>query len=130
MQDYYLPKLQMQIPGDDANEASSLSTLFGFLKNNFSFPSDNLNEIILFVNGDAELKRIIYNLPELISSEFPNSPVILDFMKYAIPEEKVLKIIVKTKDDSEESINKESMLKDKLIDEYVCKSEFFIRVEA
>ncbi len=130
MQNCYSQKLEMQIPKGNVNSLSN-SSIFGFLKSNFIFPSNNLNEIADFISGDLELKRMVYNIPELISSEFPNCPVALDFMKFTPPEEKILKIVVKTQGNVEESINKEALLKDKLLDDYnATENEFFIRVEA
>lgn len=76
------------------------------------------------------MKKIIYDLPKIVSKEFHKTKILIDFVKYDYPHEKILKIIVKTEFDIETSINKEKILKDIVIDNYnTTKNEFFIRVE-
>ena len=48
-----------------------------FLKSSFVFPSDNFDEIESFITQDKVLVNMIYNVPEIVRSEFPGSDISL-----------------------------------------------------
>ena len=135
MKQYLFQSQEMQIPQENVFTGMKImpksdKNLTEFLKQNFKFPSNNLKEICEFINEDIEMKKIIYDLPKIVSKEFPKTKILIDFVKYDYPHEKILKLIVKTEFDIETSINKEKILKDIVIDNYnTTKNEFFIRVE-
>ena len=104
--------------------------LKSFLKQEFEFPSKNLDEINQFINKDNELKKIIYDLPKEISSKLPYNKISLDFMKETDPSEKILEIVIYSRFDEEILLKKEDMISDKLIDKYPKTTlEYIILVE-
>lgn len=135
MQKYFSKRLEMQIPKENSCIISSSMSNFDdklvdFLKNHFEFPSNNLDEISELIMEDTEMKKIIYDLPKIVFKEFPNSPIFIDFVKYDYPEDKILKIVVKTRFDIETSLKKEEIINNEVIHNHDCtKNEFFIRVE-
>ena len=66
-----------------------------FLKSSFVFPSDNFDEIKSFIIQDKVLVNMIYNVPEIVRSEFPGD-ISLDFMRHVYPGEKILEIYTRT----------------------------------
>ena len=69
-------------------------TLEKFLKDNFNFPSSNLDEIKGFIDEANEMEKIIFDLPEILSKELQYTNLSLDFMKETNPIEKILEIVV------------------------------------
>ena len=130
-------KLEMQIPQENAY--TGLTTmpdynekLTKFLKENFEFPSNNLNEIYEFICKDLELERIIYDLPKIITQELEYTQLSLDFMKETNPNEKILEITIysNSKSDKKILLQKEDIISDGIIDEYPnTKNEYIILVE-
>lgn len=101
-----------------------------FLKKNFEIPSDNLYDIEKFISEDQKLVEIIYNLPEIISKEFPQTPVTIDFMKYSLPCEAVLVIAIKTPFDVETSSDKMDIILDEIFKKHESpKNEYFITID-
>ena len=133
MQQNYSQRLEMQIPQE--NIVTGFETLqkdefTGFIEKHFEFPSNNFDEINLFIDGDAEMKKIIYDLPEIISSELTYSRISLDFMKETDPSEKILEIVVYSSSDEETLLQKEDKISDWIIDNYPNpKNEYIILVE-
>lgn len=128
-------KLEIQIPQENTSTRMNLmpktddEKLNEFLKNNFEIPSNNTNEISKFINQDLELKRIITNLPNIISKELPYRYLSLDFMKEADPSEKILEITIFSKLEEETLLEKEDRISDDLIDNYQTFNEYIILVE-
>lgn len=123
MQQNYSQRLEMQIP--QRNMYTGVTTMpkpdekqKTFLKQNFNFPSNNLNEINKFINKDSELKKIIQELPMKISSELSYNEISLDFMKETDPSEKILEIIIYSELDENILLEKEDQISDKFIDKY------------
>jgi len=90
------------------------SNLKEFLKKHFKFPSQNIYEINDYIKKDDELCRIIYELPRIISKEFKESPIMLDFMKYTNSNESILQISIKTPYDGKTSSNKQDIILEEL----------------
>ena len=94
-----MKRLEMQIPQE--NNYTGLEIIqkedYGleeFLNRKFEFPSDNLEDIKNFINEDKELEKIIYGLPEIVSKEFSESPISLDFTEYSTSDEDVMEIVI------------------------------------
>ena len=68
----YYPNTDYKFNSDELTE---------FLTDNFTIPDDNLNEISCFIGKDKELKRILFELPELIKKEFPNDEIQIRFIR-------------------------------------------------
>ena len=116
-------KLEMQISNKTKYDEGHLiqkniNHLELFLKNHFEFPSDNLNEIQKFIAQDAELEKIIYDLPKIVSNELIYSKISFDFMKETDSNEKILEIVIYSKLESEVLLQKENLICDNLIDKY------------
>ena len=133
MQQNYSPRLEMQIPQENIYtgfETIQKDEFTGFIEKHFEFPSNNADEINLFINGDAEIKKIIYDLPEIISSELTYSRISLDFMKETDPSEKILEIVVYSISNEETLLQKEDKISDWIIDNYPNpKNEYIILVK-
>lgn len=131
----YFCGLEMQIP--DSESYTGLSDMpmpnekhNKFLKSNFEFPSDNIHDINKFICQDPELERIIYDLPEIISKEFLKCPILLDFMKYTLPNEVILQISIKTPFNGEITSSKKDKILQDLINNYnQPKNDYFISME-
>lgn len=102
----------MQIPHENAY--TGLTTmrnhnekLTKFLKENFEFPSNNLNEIYEFICKDLELEKIIYDLPKIISKEFINTKLTMDFSSNSFEE---IDITIFTDLNGAISSNKQSII--------------------
>ena len=123
MQQNHFQRLEMQIPhgntysGVEIMKKENPSTE-EFLKNNYTFPSNNLNEINEFICKDPEMEKIIYDLPEIVSKELKYNKISLDFMKEADPTEKILEIGVYSDLESLKLLQKENLICDMLIDKY------------
>lgn len=116
-------RLEMQIPEENTyNEGSFMAKnnnqLEYFLKNHFEFPSDNLNEIQIFIAQDDELEKIIYDLPQIVSNELNFNKITFDFMKETDPGEKILEIVIYSESESKILLKKEDLICDILIDKY------------
>lgn len=135
MQKNYSPRLEMQIPYENTfispvNTPNTDVKLEKFLNDHFEFPSSNLNDIKNFISEDDELEKIIYGLPEIISKEFPQSPILLDFTQYSFPEDNVLEIVIKSQYDGETTSNKKDIIITKIFTEYSkTTNEYFISME-
>ena len=121
MQQNYSQRLQMQIPQE--NIYTGFKTMqedefTEFIEKHFEFPSNNSYEINLFINDDAEMKKIIYDLPEIIPSQLTCSRISLDFMKETDSSEKILEIVVYSTSDEETLLQKEDEISDWIIDNY------------
>ncbi len=135
MQQNFSQRLEMQIPKE--NTYSGLTTMTNydeklntFLKEHFKFPSDNLSEIKNFIKKDSEMKKIIYDLPKIITSELEFNQLSLDFMKETDPNEKILEIIIYSDLDEKTLLQKEDIISDGIIDKYSdTKIEYIILVE-
>ena len=131
----YSQRIEMQIPQDNSYIGRTImpkqeDKLNEFLKTHFNFPSDNLDEIQEFISEDREMERIVYGLPEIIAKEFPSSPITLDFMKYASPNEIILKISIKSQYNGEISSNKNDRILNCLYSKYKSpKKDYFITME-
>ena len=83
----------MQISQNVAHVSTvSENTFHNFLKNNFVFPSNNLDEIECFIKEDPVLLKKFYSVPSIVLAEFPGSDISLDFMSHVYPDEKILEI--------------------------------------
>ena len=89
-----------------------------FLTDNFTIPDDNLNEISCFIDKDKELKRILFELPELIKKEFPNDEIQIRFYEEFKQDELILEIGIFTSFDEKSSFEKEKKLENQLYDKY------------
>ena len=135
MQQNYSQRLEMQIPQENAyigiiNSSNIDVTLEEFLKKNFEFPSNNINDIKELIREDYELEKIIYGLPEIISKEFQQSPILLDFTEYTLPNEDVLEIVIKTPYDGEITSNKKDVILNEIFTKYSkTTNEYYISME-
>lgn len=112
----------------DANAQNS--ELEKFLKNNFRFPSDNSNDVGNFIAQDQKLVDIIYDLPKIISKEFPQCPILIDFMKYTLSKETVLEISIMTPFNGEMSSAKKDLILDEIFKKHDrTQKEYFISME-
>ena len=123
MQENYSQRLQMQIPKENAYAGQKIVpknnfTMEKFLKKHFRFPSCNFEEISQFIISDKEMKKLIRDLPEILSKELSYYKLSLDFMKETDPHEKILEIIIYSDLESRQLLQKEDMLCDMLIDRY------------
>lgn len=67
MQQNFTQRLEMQIPKENAYTGPEImqkgnAPLEEFLKNNFKFPSNNIEEINDFIGNDKEMEKIIFDL--------------------------------------------------------------------
>lgn len=135
MQQNYSQKIEMQIPQENTYIGTNIiqrqdTNLNLFLKTHFKFPSENLNELNDFINEDAEMEKIIYNLPEIISTELEYKQLSLDFMKETDPNEKILEIVIYSSLDEETLLQKEDLISEEIIDKYPKTiNEYILLVE-
>lgn len=132
MQQNYSQRLEMQIPKENAYIGLTISNnnLKEFLKSNYEFPSDNSNEILDYIREDQNLEEVIYGLPKIISKEFTNSPVLLDFSEFSTPLKPVLEIIIKTPYDGKTTSNKKDIILGEIFRKYPkTTNEYFISME-
>ena len=134
MQQNFTQRIEMQIPQENVYSGSGIivdkeNRLMDFLKNHYNFPSDNLNEILDYIEEDSKLERIIYEMPKIISKEFQKSPVSIDFMKYASPDETTLQITIKSPFDGETSGDKEDIILEELFKYDSPDKHYFITME-
>lgn len=135
MQKNYPQRLEMQIPKENtyiglANTPNIDAELEEFLNNHFEFPSNNIIDIKNFISEDQKLENIIYDLPNIISKEFPQCPIFIDFMKYTLPDEIVLQISIKTPFDGETSSAKNDLILDEILYKYESpEKHYFITME-
>ena len=130
-----MKRLEMQIPQE--NIYTGLETipkedhnLEKFLDRNFEFPSDNFDDIKNFISEDEELEKIIYGLPEIVSKEFSESPISLDFTEYCLPDEDILEIVIKTPFDGETTSHKKNLILDEIFTKYSkTTNEYYISME-
>ena len=123
MQQHYSQRLEMQIPHENtyiglANTSNINTGLEEYLNNNFKFPSNNLNEIKNFIGEDNELEKIIYGLPKIISKEFPQCPILLDFTQFSLPNKNILEIVIKSQYDGETTSIKKDIILDEIFTKY------------
>jgi hypothetical protein len=125
-----MKRLEMQIPQentyigltvDDTND----NNFEDFLDNNYEFPSGNANEIKEYIVEDSNLKRIICDLPKIISKEFSQSPINLDFMKYTPEDEVILQISIKTRYNGETSSAKKDIIIQELFNNYESPEKYY-----
>ena len=123
MQENYSHRLKMQVPQENIHTGLEIIQkedygLEEFLNRNFEFPSDNIDDIKKFINEDEELEKIIYGLPKIVSKEFSESPISLDFTEYFLPDKNVLEIVIKTQFDGETTTRKKDLILDEIFTEY------------
>lgn len=68
-------------------------------------------------------------MPRIISKEFQKSPVSIDFMKYAAPDETTLQITIKSPYDGETSSDKEDLILEKIFKYDSPDKHYFITME-
>lgn len=135
MQKNYSSILEMQIPQENAyigitNTSNIDTSLEKFLKKHFEFPSNNIADIKNFIGEDNELEKIIYGLPKIISKEFPQSPILLDFTQFSLPNENVLEIVIKSQYDGETTSNKKDIIINEIFTKYSkTTNEYYISME-
>jgi hypothetical protein len=135
MQQNYSQRLEMQIPQENAyigiNNTRNIDIeLEEFLKKHYKFPSNNLKDIENFIGEDDELEKIIYGLPKIISKEFPQSPILLDFTQYSLPNENVLEIVIKSQYDGETTSSKKDHILDEIFTKYSkTTNEYYLSME-
>lgn len=135
MQKNYSTRLEMQIPQENTyiglvNTQNINTGLEEFLKKHYKFPSNNIHDIKNFISEDNELEKIIYGLPKIISKEFPQSPILLDFTQFSLPNENILEIVIKSQYDGETTSNKKDIILDKLFTKYSkTTNEYSISME-
>lgn len=135
MRQNFTQRLEMQISQENASSGSIFmandNDLKDFLKKNYDFPSNNLNEIKEFIEKDKELEKMVCELADTISNEIIISKISFDFMKETDPNEKILEIVIHTPESDEKSLlEKEDVLIDKIIDKYPkTMNEYILLVE-
>lgn len=98
--------------------------LLKFLEKSYEFPSDNIIEIRKFIRDDETLENMIRDLPSLISKEFPESPILLDFVDDS------LEISIKSPYDGETTSNKKDIIMDEIFKKHEKpKSDYYISME-
>lgn len=127
-------RLEMQIPQENTYTGLKINenqeNMKEFLNQNFKFPSKNMNEINEFTNNDTEMKKMIYELHDVISSELEYDTISIDFMKETDPSEKILEITIYSELESKILLHKEDLICDKLIDKFPkTENEYIILVE-
>ena len=96
-----------------------------FIKKHFEFPSNNSEDIISYIREDGELEKIICDLPEIISKEFPQSPISLDFTKYSLSDEMELEISIKTPYDGETTSDKKDVILNEIFTNYASPEKYY-----
>ena len=128
-------KLEMQIPQENTYIGmeimqNSQNNFKEYLNQRFNVNSNNLNEICNFIENDNELKKIICNLHNIISSELDYNRISIDFMKETDPSEKIIEIVICCNEESEILLEKEDLICDRIIDRYPkTEIEYIILVE-
>ncbi|MBQ6099619.1 MAG: hypothetical protein IJL02_07130 [Methanobrevibacter sp.] len=104
------------VPSDE----SKLTTqnLEEFILNNFRVPDDDLGRISRFIASDLDLKKIIFDLPGLIKTEFAFEKLEIKFYDEFQEDELMLVIGIFTSGDIESSLIKEEKLERKLYQLY------------
>lgn len=135
MRQNFTQRLEMQISQENASSGSIFmandNDLKDFLKKNYDFPSNNLNEIKEFIEKDKELEKMVCELADTISNEIIISKISFDFMKETDPNEKILEIVIHTPESDEKSLlEKEDVLIDEIIHKYPkTMNEYILLVE-
>ena len=128
-------KLEMQIPQENTFIGmeimqNSQNNFKEYLNQRFNVNSNNLNEICNFIENDNEMKKIICNLHNIISSELDYNRISIDFMKETDPSEKIIEIVICCNEESEILLEKEDLICDRIIDRYPkTEIEYIILVE-
>lgn len=94
------------------------NALSEFLTDNFKIPNNNLSEITSFINKDNELKKIIFELPDLIKKEFPQDEIQIRFYDEFKEDELILEVGIFSSFDEKTSFEKEKILENRLYDKY------------
>ena len=135
MQQNHFQRLEMQIPRENTYTGLEIIqkenfSIEEFLKKHYRFPSNNFEEIHEFVYNDPEMKKIIQDMPEIISNELTYNKISLDFMKETDPSEKILEIVIYSDLESNQLLQKENLICDMLIDKYPkTKIEYILLVD-
>ena len=135
MQQNHFQRLEMQIPRENTYTGLEIIqkeniSIEEFLKKHYRFPSNNFEEIHEFVDNDPEMKKIIHDIPEIISNELTYNKISLDFMKETDPSEKILEIVIYSDLESNQLLQKENLICDMLIDKYPkTKIEYILLVD-
>ena len=135
MQENNSYRLEMQIPQENIHTGLEIIQkedygLEEFLNRNFEFPSYNLEDIKKFISKDEELEKIIYGLPEIVSKEFSESPISLDFTEYSTSDEDMMEIVIKTPFDGETTSHKKNLILDEIFTKYSkTANEYYIFME-
>ena len=136
MQQNFTQRLEMQIPKENAYTGPEImqkgnAPLEEFLKNNFKFPSNNIEEINDFIGNDKEMEKIIFDLPEILSKELQYTTLSINFMKETDSSEKILEIVIYSDLESKILLQKEDLICDILIDKHPkSKLEYIILVDS
>ena len=76
-------------------------------------------------------KKIIFDLPEILSKELQYTTLSINFMKETDPSEKILEIVIYSDLESKILLQKEDLICDILIDKYPkSKLEYIILVDS
>ena len=135
MQQNHFQRLEMQIPRENTYTGLEIIqkeniSIEEFLKKHYRFPSNNFEEIHEFVDNDPEMKKIIQDIPEIISNELTYNKISLDFMKETDSSEKILEIVIYSDLESNQLLQKENLICDMLIDKYPkTKIEYILLVD-
>ena len=135
MQQNHFQRLEMQIPRENTYTGLEIIqkeniSIEEFLKKHYRFSSNNFEEIHEFVDNDPEMKKIIQDIPEIISNELTYNKISLDFMKETDPSEKILEIVIYSDLESNQLLQKENLICDMLIDKYPkTKIEYILLVD-
>lgn len=129
----YTQRLEMQIPQENTYTGMTImpkqeDKLTEFLKANFSFPSNNLDEIKEFISQDHEMERIVYGLPEIIAKEFQKNQLSIDFSD---ENKRELEVIILTNLNGRVSSDKQDLIEDALYTSFSwnAANKIFICVE-
>ena len=91
-----------------------------FIFNNFQISND-INEVLSFINKDLDLKNLIYNLPKLIKDEFPDDKISIQFYEDEF-EKNMVQINIFTSFDGDVSFSKENKIYDVLLEKFNLKT--------
>lgn len=104
--------------------------LNGFLISNFEIQNNNIEEIISFIKK-PNIKKLVFDLPNIISNEFFNDKLQIDLSDEHIDGKKILEITILSTLDVEISVEKENKIYVYLYDNYSWNDvdKIFINME-
>ena len=89
-----------------------------FLKINFNFDKKDLDDICEIIVENSEMKRIIYDLPEIITKEIPKNRIGLNVNRFFVGDE-FLEIEIKSELDKDLAMEKENTINVYLTEHYL-----------